>query len=514
MGQTLSFPATDKSTEQGGNHIFHYGVSEMQGWRYSMEDVHTVVLNLDEGRSESNAFFAVYDGHGGGGASKYAGEHVHKRLIDTEAYQRGDYRAALKTAFLKTDEDMRTDPTFKRDGSGCTAVAALATTDGRVYVANAGDSRSVLSVKGGAEQLSFDHKPTNEPEKNRITAAGGYVSYGRVNGNLALARALGDFDYKKNDSLSAEAQIITGDPEIIEHDVTEEDEFFIVACDGIWDCLTSQQAVNVVRILVSQGKQLTEICEEICDLCMAPDTQGGNGIGCDNMTLMIVAILHGRTVQEWADWITDRVKENYGYPTPHEVPQLYSQSRINSFKARKASHDELMRRRRESGNKANMDDFDEVEAGAAFRALAHRVLGGTGGMTFNSINNAEPLMFDNENEDDEDSYVETPTGPSLHAEDNEFTSVIFGKRDETKSLKEQLDELEMDGDLDGDRDVSSDDTHSSSSKLQGEAPPSPAPTTNGDAHPKESSPKPQGDAPSGAVKAEGLLDTSESPFNV
>ena len=51
-------------------------------------------------------------------------------------------------------------------------------------------------------------------------------------GNLALARALGDFDYKKNSSLSPEAQIITCDPELIEHDITEEDEFLIIACDG------------------------------------------------------------------------------------------------------------------------------------------------------------------------------------------------------------------------------------------------------------------------------------------
>jgi protein phosphatase 2C family protein 2/3 len=58
-----------------------------------------------------------------------------------------------------------------------------------------------------------------------------------ITGNLALARALGDFEYKKNPKISAEAQIITCDPEIIEHDITEEDEFFIVACDGM--CLLS-----------------------------------------------------------------------------------------------------------------------------------------------------------------------------------------------------------------------------------------------------------------------------------
>jgi protein phosphatase 2C family protein 2/3 len=122
----------------------------------------------------------------------------------------------------------------------------------------------------------------------RIFRAGGYVEYGRVNGrigsravferllmilsllgNLALARALGDFEYKKNANVSAEDQIITANPEIMEHKITEDDEFLIIACDGlsparrslyrlwlthtgIWDCLTSQQCVDVVRLLISR----------------------------------------------------------------------------------------------------------------------------------------------------------------------------------------------------------------------------------------------------------------------
>ena len=91
-----------------------------------MEDAHTISLNLDEGQNDSNTFFAVYDGHGGmsftlicpyprprpfapegAAAAKYAGEHVHKKLTSDEAYQRKEYRAALKNAFLRTDDDMR-----------------------------------------------------------------------------------------------------------------------------------------------------------------------------------------------------------------------------------------------------------------------------------------------------------------------------------------------------------------------------------------------------------------------
>lgn len=62
-----------------------------------------------------------------------------------------------------------------------------------------GDSRAILSVNGLAEPLSYDHKPANEAEAARIIAAGGWVEFNRVNGNLALSRALGDFIFKRND---------------------------------------------------------------------------------------------------------------------------------------------------------------------------------------------------------------------------------------------------------------------------------------------------------------------------
>ncbi len=116
--------------------------------------------------------------------------------------------------------------------------------------ANAGDSRSVLGVKGRAKPLSFDHKPQNEGqflllldsstkltlgsgEKARICAAGGFVDFGRVNGNLALSRAIGDFEFKKSAELSPEQQIVTAFPDVITHSISDDDEFLVIACDGM-----------------------------------------------------------------------------------------------------------------------------------------------------------------------------------------------------------------------------------------------------------------------------------------
>ncbi|KAM6503622.1 Protein phosphatase 2C (PP2C)-like domain containing protein [Amanita muscaria] len=295
---------TKKKTGSGGNDRYLYAVTEMQGWRFDMEDAHVAVLDLD-GEPNSNCFFAVYDGHGGGRVSKYAGENLHKRLLSEDDYHERNYDTALKKAFLGTDEDLLATDEGKVYG-GATAVAALLTADNKIYVANAGDSRSVIDIKGEAEPLSFDHKPTNEPERARICAAGGYVACGRVNANLALSRALGDFQFKKNNELTPEKQIVTADPDVICHEVTEEDEFLVLACDGIWDCLSSQQVVDIVRYEISEGKELSEITELICDHCLAPDEAEGDMIGRDNMTVLIVAILHGRSKEGWYSWIADR----------------------------------------------------------------------------------------------------------------------------------------------------------------------------------------------------------------
>jgi len=73
-----------------------------------------------------------------------------------------------------------------------------------IYVANAGDSRCVLSNDGKSEDLSKDHKPDDPIELNRITKANGKVTNGRVNGNLNLSRALGDLSFKANTELKPE----------------------------------------------------------------------------------------------------------------------------------------------------------------------------------------------------------------------------------------------------------------------------------------------------------------------
>ncbi|KAF8672122.1 PP2C protein [Rhizoctonia solani] len=421
MGQTLSEPVTTKNSDTG-----------------SMEDAHTTVLKLDS--QSNNAFFAVFDGHGGSTVAKYAGSHVHERLKSDAGYQSKDYKGALKRAFLGTDDDLRADPAFFHDPSGCTAVAALLT-ENKILVANAGDSRSVMSVKGVVKELSFDHKPQNPSETARITAAGGYVEFNRVNGNLALSRAIGDFEFKQNYAIQPEQQIVTSNPDITEHDITDEDEFIILACDGIWDCLTSQQVVDCVRRLAAEKKSLGEICETIMDRCVAPDSDIGAGIGCDNMTIMVVAILNGRTKEEWYDWMADRVNRKWGHETPEELPQLYSEARIAAARNRAAG-------RGPAGSalpSAGLSMLQRILNGAGAPGLSGAPL--AGGL-------ASRLAFDADSSDEEMDEDEEPGSAGklfgnrtrgLGEEDDDELAKEGGEngqRKELDSLKAQLDELE------------------------------------------------------------------------
>lgn len=224
-----------------------------------------------------------------------------------------------------------TDDQFHTDPSGCTATVVLRVGNKLYCVslgsclvllivqANAGDSRTVLGSKGIAKPLSADHKPSNEAEKARICAAGGFVDFGRVNGNLALSRAIGDFEFK-NSNLEPEKQIVTALPDVVVHEITDDDEFVVLACDGIWDCKTSQQVIEFVRRGIVAGTSLEKIAENLMDNCIASDTET-TGLGCDNMTVCIVALLQENDKSAWYKKIADRVAANDGPCAPPEYAE-------------------------------------------------------------------------------------------------------------------------------------------------------------------------------------------------
>lgn len=325
MGQTLSEPVIDKESALGADDRLVWGNSSMQGWRVSMEDAHTTILDLQEDQTRAApsedrvSFFGVYDGHGGKGVALYSGKNLHKIVASQPTFKEKDYAQALRDGFLATDRAIRGDRRYTHDSSGSTATVALVTSS-RIIVANAGDSRTVLGVRGRAKPLSTDHKPGAGVECARIRAAGGNVGMGRVNGNLAVSRGIGDFEYKRNADLPLEQQMITSFPDVSEHHITADDEFLVLACDGIWDCASSQRVIEFVRRGIAAHQPLNKICENLMDTYISTGDNDFNpgSLGCDNMTMILVGLLQGKTQEEWYNMIATRVADGDGPCAPPE----------------------------------------------------------------------------------------------------------------------------------------------------------------------------------------------------
>ncbi|EPS61601.1 hypothetical protein M569_13194, partial [Genlisea aurea] len=99
----------------------------------------------------------------------------------------------------------------------------------------------------------------------------------------------GDMEFKQNKYLPAERQIVTANPDINIVELCDDDEFIVLACDGIWDCMSSQQLVDFIGDELKSERKLSAICERVLDKCLAPSTAGGEG--CDNMTMILVQLL-------------------------------------------------------------------------------------------------------------------------------------------------------------------------------------------------------------------------------
>lgn len=174
---------------------------------------------------------------------------------------------------------------------GCTAVVALLTKSGTFYVSNIGDSRCVACIKGKIISMSKDHKPTDDIERRRIERAGCQVIKGRINHGLNLARAFGDHILKNNSRLTACEQAVSAFPDVTvcKEKIKPGDSFMILACDGIWNSMSSKEACTLVRKCLKKGTMpLSVICEQLVRRCVSPVRPINGQMGGDNMTCIIV----------------------------------------------------------------------------------------------------------------------------------------------------------------------------------------------------------------------------------
>ncbi|KAL7429475.1 hypothetical protein ACHAXH_002442 [Discostella pseudostelligera] len=237
-----------------------------------------------------------------------------------------EYRSDGAAAMEDDDHDIddnNNKPDIEVD-AGTTAVVVLLTPKW-IVCANAGDSRAVYSRSSHRSvPLSYDHKPSDEAEERRIRNAGGYVAGGRVEADLAVSRGLGDYRFKELDVVASGSMgenrhgkkecaarggsrtmtiTVGGDDDddddatmmrpseqkvspvpdiIVQNRDPKEDEFIVLACDGIWDVQTNQECVRMVADIFAGGESdMGLVCEEILDQCLLKGSK-------DNMTAAVI----------------------------------------------------------------------------------------------------------------------------------------------------------------------------------------------------------------------------------
>lgn len=215
------------------------GISSDIGYRDSMEDEYAVY------EREKICFFSgeVYDGHNGKRAAIICSEMITPYFLhlitDEIKKEKPDYERFLE--FIR-DACRTVDEFIVNKGiMAGTTVAIFYVLKDRFFSANIGDSRIVIGTDGGFETLTEDHKPDLPKERARIEAAGGFViKFGvpRLQGELAMSRAIGDAHLKP---------YVIAEPFVTSGFLGKENDFAVVACDGIWDVLSGQEVIDIAR---------------------------------------------------------------------------------------------------------------------------------------------------------------------------------------------------------------------------------------------------------------------------
>lgn len=258
-------------------HRYKFASASVQGVRPRMEDTHYCTDSMHVGAS-CLSMFSVYDGHGGIECSRFLRMKFHS--IFSSLYLDSPYvRSALSSAFKVSETKFF--QMFKERGFSkkVGAVANVVVIDNSaLYCANVGDCRALLGLTDGKiVELSRDHKPGLKVEADRIRRLGGYVFGNRVNGRLAVSRALGDYAFKINKHGD---NIVSSVPEIVQHGLTGSEEFLVLGSDGLFDVMSSETVGTFVR------NRLWEDPKKICvDLISEAVLQRGST---DNVTVIVV----------------------------------------------------------------------------------------------------------------------------------------------------------------------------------------------------------------------------------
>ncbi|XP_047950163.1 probable protein phosphatase 2C 9 [Salvia hispanica] len=248
-------PRSSGGSGKGRSHqgTAKYGFSLVKGKaNHPMEDYH--VAKFVQVRGRELGLFAIYDGHLGDSVPAYLQKHLFSNILKEEDFWTDPNRSIAK-AYERTDQAILShNPDLGRGGS--TAVTAILIDGRRLWVANVGDSRGVLSRMGQAIQMTVDHEPNTE--RGSIEDRGGFVSnmpgdVARVNGQLAVSRAFGDKNLKTH---------LRSDPDIRSAEIDAETELLILASDGLWKVMSNQESVDIAKKIKDPQKAAKQLAAE------------------------------------------------------------------------------------------------------------------------------------------------------------------------------------------------------------------------------------------------------------
>eukprot|EP00741_Cyanophora_paradoxa_P005603 tig00000912_g5431.t1 len=247
--------------------------AERQGRRKDMQDVSVLrPLLVSLGNSREVSMFALFDGHGGRTAADLASTTLPDVLA--QKLKNLPIAKALREAYIDTNSAIA--KAGITDGTCALAVLIVSSPcEMLMYCANAGDSEAVLCRGGKPKLVSIAHRPKNPQEITRIISGGGFVTArGRVNGILAVSRALGDIPLQPH---------VSPEPEITETKLVG-DEILIMGCDGIWDVLSKESGLSIVKSEISNTNEIDRVERAACALRDKAFSAGST----DNLSVIVV----------------------------------------------------------------------------------------------------------------------------------------------------------------------------------------------------------------------------------
>jgi len=320
-----------------------FAVIEDQGKREHMENSTNIwdMCNNDDHKHKRMSF-SVFDGHGGDEAAKFCtqhlpqyvnqfideiGNHAHNHNVDdnddemTDHDDDDDIAAAIRKAFHKTDREFEKEAFNNKCEAGAVGVYAYyhydpETSSGYIYVANVGDCRAILCSDGKVKQLTIDHNPKNESEKERC---GNLIrdKSDLLSGAVAVTRAIGDYyrvkDNDNNNNINKDQKAkpnindnhndpiykhkkldgLSCDPHIIKHKLQDKDEFLIIACDGLWEVVKNQVAMTECRRSLRRDGDCNKAAQKLIKFAKAKSCQRNfdpneENQTSDNISVMVI----------------------------------------------------------------------------------------------------------------------------------------------------------------------------------------------------------------------------------